>query len=401
MSTALARIDNTERVELLDTRSETGLATIEGGQQLSMWAATISAGFMKDGKPQVARDKKIQLHKDMADCSGIEAALDATGYSSLTITMLYDNVNECLKQLFCNYGSTKIFGDSDKLTCMKIADGKVARTEILKGDPRFKATLETCKVSTFVPFYLAEWDSDGADAQPRITFPDGLIPYRLRFTSKHSVNSFVQCLLSAKKITGGKLAGIPLTLSLVNKKVMTPTLERREVPVWSLVLKHPSGLPMTTNQVRSILQAGIEDAAQLALEAPRYDHEAVFEAEAILDATAEDVEEAAEQIQSGDSPEGRRLQFFAIVRDCPLGKDERQRAVTLMAETIGLSPGLYCRDGKASLSKFVQNVTPEQWDDAVEALCLETINYKAPHSVQQEPETVIEERDIHGDGLGL
>ena len=110
-----------EPVKLLDPRAEGGVISYESGQSMKMWAATISAGYKDGDTPRVVRDGKIRLHEDMGEAPGIKAALAATEHKSITITMLSDNIGDCLKQLFCAYGTVKIFGDQNSLTTMNVS----------------------------------------------------------------------------------------------------------------------------------------------------------------------------------------------------------------------------------------------------------------------------------------
>ena len=162
-----------EPVKLLDPYAAGGIKTHDSSQGLRMWAATISAGFKENNTPRVVTDGKFRLHEDMGDAPGIRAALDDSGWKSLTITMLSDSIGDCLKQLFTAYGSTKIFGDEKSLTLITRDGQGQKRQTVLAGTPEYEAALKQCKASTFVPFALAKWDEEG---NPSMSFPDGLAP---------------------------------------------------------------------------------------------------------------------------------------------------------------------------------------------------------------------------------
>jgi|GEM_PF-4891237 len=360
-----------EPVKLLDPRAEGGVISYESGQSMKMWAATISAGYKDGDTPRVVRDGKIRLHEDMGEAPGIKAALAATEHKSITITMLSDNIGDCLKQLFCAYGTVKIFGDQNSLTTMKLENGKQVRETIPSSDPRFQSMLSLCKPCTFVPFALAEWDEQN---NPSITFPDGLVPYRLRFGSINSAKAFVDSLQAIKRLTGGHLVGVPLVLSIAYKTVMTPDLKRQSVPVWNPVLKHPKGIQFGARDIQRVLTAGIRDAQQMALPASIALDEQVMEAVVVSEERIAD-EETGEVIMQGshqdlrtittaEVPARRQEDYFKAMQGTPYVTDaHRPRLIQRMADAAGVVIS------NPSLRELAEVATASEWEICAEVMC--------------------------------
>jgi Recombination directionality factor-like len=394
-----------ETVHLLDPRSETGLTKYEPG--LRMWAATVSAGWKNpQGIPQVSRDGKIILHEDMGDAPGIKAALEATGYRSITITMLSDGIGDCLKQLFCSYDTTKIFGDHTALTVMRMEGDKQVRKVIKNGEPGWKEMLAKTKPCTFVPFALAEWDENDLAA---ISFVDGFVPYRLRFGSNNSIRAFVEALQAIKRITGGKLIGVPLNLSIAYKTVMCPDLCRRSVPVWNPVLKHPKGLRLGAAQIQGILTAGIKDAEQLALPEPiRLDDEEVLDA--IIKTEQQDaVDEESGEVTSAQTdaaithadmriiteaevPEQRRLDYFRNMQNTPYVHDEARAILVQRCANIA---GLHLSE--PSLRELVFAANAEEWRICEEVMCKAAAGFHGTDAPEKSAKAVVSEEDPYAD----
>lgn len=363
-------------VMLLDPRAEGGVTQYQSGVNLRMWAATISAGFKEDNTPRVVRDGKIQLHQDMGDAPGIRQALEATNYVSLTITMLSDDINECLKQMFTCYGNVKVFGDQHQLTVMRMNDGRQERKVITPADPLWRETLRMCKPSTFVPFALSAW---GDDNNPFLYWPDGFIPYRLRFGSLNSARAFADSLQAIRKLTGGRLVGVPLTLTLVYKTVMTPDLKRQTVPVWNLVLKHPSGMPMRSADIQRVLTAGTQDAQMMALPASiDVDPEVVYQADELIESQLENAEsgephlnpDAIHTVSTGAKTSTRVEDFFRATQGTPWSTDEfRPILVQEMADAAGIALE------SPSLRLLAEQATTEEWGTCTLVMCRKAADF--------------------------
>ena len=376
-----------ETVSLLDPRAEGGIAVHDSSKGFRMWAATISAGWKVPGEqhPRVVRDGVMRLHEDTGEAPGIKAALAATGGKSLTITMLSDSIADCLKQMLCSYGATKVFGDQNALTVMKMEGGQVVRSVITKDDPKFGPTLKLCKAVTFVPFALAEW---GDDNEPKMQFPDGLMPYRLRFGSVNSARLFVDSLQAIKALTGGRLKGVPLMLSLSYQSKMYPDpadnqLKRTVVPIWRPVLKHPKGITLGARDIQRVMLAGMADAEMLALPASIDMNdpevvEAIIEGEQqmereveadpgtgeVIDAVFTNANPDLRTATTQEVPRRRVDDYFRATQNTPFATDaQRPNMVRRMAIAAGVELG------EPSLALLAEKATADEWDIANETLC--------------------------------
>ena len=406
-----------ETVQLLDPRAEGGIAVHDSKKGLRMWAATVSAGWKEPGaqNPSVVRDGKMRIHEDTGAAPGLKAALAKSDGFALTITMLSNNIADCMKQMLCSYGSVKVFGDHNGLTVMRMVDGAVDKKIILPSDPQFAKTLDMCKAVTFIPFALAEW-TEGENPEPYIVFPDGYLPYRLRFGSVNSARVFVDSLQAIKRLTGGQLIGVPLHLSLSYQSKMYPDkkdnqLKRTVVPIWSPVLKHPKGIALGARQIQGILTAGIQDASQLALPAPidMSDPEVV---EAVLVA-----DEKVDRIEATEGGEVTEAEFTpaADLRDIRTltaqevpgrRKDDYFRACqkTIFATDQG-RPALVARMAKASgveidapsLVLLCERATHEQWAICNEVMCKALAAYHGTEEPTKEAKPVITSGDPYAE----
>jgi hypothetical protein len=350
-----------ETVAILDPRAPGGVTQYGGAEQFRTWAATISAGTKEEGKqnPTISRDGRIYLHEDMGPAPGIREALEQSGGKKLTVTMLSDRIGECLKQMFVCYDKVKIFGNEKALTVMKLDnDGNQMREVVhaAENPEKFQRLLSMCKPSTFVPFALAAWDEDQL---PFMVWPDGFVPYRLRFGSINAARGFVESLQSIKKLTGGRLVGVPLELTLTYKWVMDPKLVRRQVPVWTVRLKHPSGMPMRTETIRNVLAAGIQDASVMALPASiEMEEEALFAHDERIES---ELDEAAVRKAVEGSVEERVQDYFRAMQGTPWATDEfRPDMVAKCAAAAGLVLD------NPSLKELAEVATDEEWKAASE-----------------------------------
>jgi hypothetical protein len=243
--------------------------------------ATISAGFKnKDGWPEVSRDGTIYVRGgDRAP--GLVAELERRGNKSLTLALVHNDPKDVLQQWFATYSKTRLeqHGDEHQITIIRLKNtGQKDR----KGNPIMAPERETVrrdadpkryamlaadmKVQTSLYFALAGWEHD----EPKLIFPDGLGLYRLAFTSLNSAEAIKSQLSYIASLTGGRVAGVPLELSIAYRNLAGPDGVRRDrVPIWSLVLNPPKTIELNPARVASILQSGIEQATSLAIAAPR------------------------------------------------------------------------------------------------------------------------------------
>ena len=389
-----------ETVSLLDPRAEGGIAVHDSTKGFRMWAATISAGWKENDSPRVVRDGMIRLHEDTGPAPGIAAALKAHGGKALTITMLSDSIADCMKQLLTAYGSTRVYGDNNGLTIMGVRDGKMVHDVILPGDPKFAPTLKLCKATTFIPFALAEW-GDGDDPEPKMQFPDGLLPYRLRFGSVNSARVFVDQLQAIKRLTNGHLKGIPLLLSISYQSKTyfdekEQKIKRTTVPIWNPVLKHPKGLTLGTAMIQRVMLAGMADAQMLALPAPMDMTdpevvEAIIESEEKIDrevhadpTTGEVIEGQFTEtnpdlrtITTQEVPRRRVDDFFRAGQSTPFVRDsQRPNMVRRMAIASGVELG------EPSLALLAEKATADEWEIAMETFCKAVAAYHGTEEVK-------------------
>lgn len=256
--------------------------------------ATISAGYLQPGgqggysKPVVSRDGTIyvngkqNLQAAFETVPGLAKALQATNRKRLTIAFPFDDLALFIQQRFSRYSATalELYGDQDGLTRIKTVSEEVTdqRTGEIRTRPKvvheklpadsdeFVQALELVKTQTSVYFLLAEWKDDVA----RVVMPDGMGLYRLRMTSRNSINSIVNSLRWIAKLTGGRIAGVPFDLFLENQNVVGPDGKRRDVPVWQLVMKPPKQIELTTANFQVVMGNALEQGERLkVLPAPR------------------------------------------------------------------------------------------------------------------------------------
>ena len=309
--------------------------------------ATISAGYRdKDTKrPVVARDGKIQLHDTSGRADGLREALKATGFKSLTIALVHEPEFGGVQQRFSKYSATAIemFGDARSITVM----GK-ERKVLLAGTPEYEKARVQCKADTFVFFTLAEWTAEG----PRMLFPDGFGCYRIRMTSRNSARNLAATIAHLRKFTRGRVAGIPLTISLNNQDVAGPDGTRRNVPVWSFTMRPPGGLALDSRQVSSALALGIGEAQALALPAP--DSITVEAAELDID-TAIDEEAMAVLDRGAVDKAAFTSAYFAITKGTVLEQPEARQSFVR-----GACAQMECSFETDSLKEFLGKATPEE-----------------------------------------
>lgn len=344
----------------------TDLATtkpLEGFQQLDVYAggvkqeearvdalATVSAGkkVQKDGKwiPQVSRDGSIILHDPEGRAPGLARMLKASP-KLLTITFAHDNPQSIIQQRFVRYSASKLELHGDQFGLTEITDREHVYHEA--GSEAYKELLESCKTSASVYFMLAEWDEDG---RPRVIMPDGLGYYRLRFTSRNSLSNLMAQLRMVYDFTGGRLAGVPFDLRLVNREVADPKGGRRTVPVWTITMRRPGEMSMSSENFRQVLTSGLHAGRQLKLPPPRPEslEVAMLEPDVDLD-TVELDDQQRKQLESGIDPVQQKRRWFGAVKGTHL-EDEDARASFLEAHT-----------GMSSLADVVKYLKPEEFDE--------------------------------------
>ena len=256
---------------------------------------------------------------------------------------------------------------------MQGPDGKVVPEAVRKfhpvGSDKYAEAVEKCKVQTSFYFVLARWDEQG---NPKLVFPDGLGFYRLRFTSLNSAENIRSQLayIASLPLTGGRIAGIPLELSIDYRDVAGPDGSRRNVPVWTLVLRPPSTIELDVAATTRILESGMEQAKGLALPMPRLETFEDAESEGPdIDLDRVDVIEGEARTVSADEARhlrgGGRADPDWLIRNYFAGagrtslRDDEGREAFLLAFTGG-------RTG--SLSEFAATASRRESEDLLKAL---------------------------------
>lgn len=374
--------------------------------------AVISAGFKgeKNGRsfPVVSRDGAIQVSDPSGRAPGLAAELKRRGGKSLTIAVVSNDPNEVLQQSFAYRSATRLmaWGNHESVTVINVREeqdehGKpvqvVERKTHPAGTATYKAAVEKCKVESNFYFVLARWDEDG---QPKLVFPDGLGFYRLRFTSLNSAENIRSQLayIASLPITGGRVAGIPLELSIDYREVSGPDGSRRRVPVWTLVLRPPSTIELDVVQTTRILERGMEQARGLALPLPTVQSFEVAEREgddvdldqaAVIEGEARTVSaDEARTLRGGGKadPDWLIRQYFAGAGRTSL-RDDEGRERFLLAFTRG-------RTG--SLAEFAATATRRESEDLLKALAdevaAEISERPAAPMIASEPTTTVTPR---------
>lgn len=346
--------------------------------------ATISAGFKKQGGngksfPQVSRDGTIHISDQSGRAPGLAAELKRRGGKSLTIAVVSNNPSEVLQQRFAVYSTTRLlaYGNEQGVTVIHVRDvqgpdGKIVPEAVRKhypaGSDKYNEAVEKCKVQTSFYFVLARWDDQG---QPKLIFPDGLGFYRLRFTSLNSAENIRSQLayIASLPITQGRIAGIPMELSIDYRDVAGPDGSRRNVPVWTLVLRPPETIELDVAQTTRILESGMEQARGLALPMPRLETFETAESEGPdIDLDREVIEGEARTVSADEArtlrgggkadPDWLIRQYFAGAGRTSL-RDDEGRERFLLAFTRG-------RTG--SLAEFAATATRRESEDLLKAL---------------------------------
>lgn len=368
--------------------------------------ATISAGYKNaDGFPVVSRDGTIYVRSgDRAP--GLIAELGRRGNKSLTIALVHNDPKDVLQQWFATYSKTRLEarGDADEITLIHLRDTgrknrrnepvlEPERETIRRADnpKRFAMLAASMKVQTSLYFALAEWDG----AEPRLIFPDGLGLYRLAFASLNSAEAIKSQLSYIASLTGGRVAGVPLELSIAYRNLAGPDGVRRDrVPIFSLVLQPPETIKLSPSMVASILQSGIEQAQQLAIAAPRPETLELAEYEGpdvdlddtrVIDGEARPITQQDAHRLAGGGPirnsKGFTTSFMMMVSGSSL-EDKPNRQTFMLAHTRGRYD---------SLKTFAENASHEEGNALVQAaadwLNQERSESPAPPVRQEAPPT--------------
>jgi hypothetical protein len=389
----------------LSTRASTELAIGGGGgvghtlnkytgqlelaQPRQQWIATISAGYRLPGKdghagnPAVSRDGRIHLHDDDGQAPDLAAALEATGHRSLTISFPWDDLDQIIQERFTVYQSGLLAAHGDHRGITVLKDG---RRFVPPDSEEFQriTSSKTCKVSSIIFFCLGEW----SEAGPELVWGerDGYGVYAIRTTSKNSTESirgYLQHNILPR--THGRLAGLLFELFLTYRNTADGSGTLRRIPVWTIRLRPPGGVRLSSRNFVSTIAAGLEQGAALMLPAPSAD--AIDE---VLSHYEPEDQDEGLQIQEPDDHEIELLErggpcdrarwtghWHALARDTQYGSESGRRSF-LFGYTGGRC---------SSLSEFLQTATDTEASDLIVALG-EAI-HEERQSASQKPALVV------------
>lgn len=264
-----------ERAPLLDVYAG-GLSDEEVRQDC---IATISAGWKDEsGRPVVSRDRKIILHDPGGRAPGLRQALEATKQQRLLIAFAKDRPSEFMFSRFAEYSASKVITTGDHRSLVTIDAGQRRRYEA--GTAQYQRLLARCKVETWVYFHLAVIDQQG----PYLVFPDGGLPYRLRFTSRNSRRNLDAALKYLGDFTGNSFGGWPFELAIDNRDLATGDGSRRNAPVFTFNPKFGEGARVDSRMFGRFRSEALAQAATLlSLPSPggEYQDETAFGDEAL------------------------------------------------------------------------------------------------------------------------
>ncbi|MBZ9712222.1 hypothetical protein [Deinococcus multiflagellatus] len=330
--TAIESTRTEEHITLLDVYAENGVREVTPRVDA---LATISAGAKAKNasNPTINRDGTISLHDPEGRASGLAATLAASGGKVLTIAFPFNDWDSVVQMRFAEYSASRLlcFGDQHSIT--EITD-KGERKVHPAGTPEYDALRKRCKVTVNVYFVLAAWDlkdPQGGSMGPGVLFPDGLGFYRLRFTSRNSLDNLLNTWKLIKKMSGDRISGVPLDLQLVNREVSGPDGKRRNVPVWTFTMKPPQGLQLTSRNFQATLSQALKSGEELMLPAPDGD-----EIDAAFEVITPDQDEApalterqTRELTNGFNAAAVRTKYFAITNNTPYAHQPgRARLIT-------------------------------------------------------------------------
>jgi hypothetical protein len=243
----------------------------------------ISAGYRAEGRdgqrglPRATRPddaQQIHLHDPMNTAPELRRILEANHWNHLTIAFPLDDPRLFISQIFTRYSATRleIYGDALSVTyidnrpqTMEANHGQPLHRVFPSGSAEYERLVRTCKADTRIAFCLAEWTDEGS----QVIFPDGLGTYAIRTTSRHSVRNILAKIAETAQYTHGMIAGLPFTLRIVHRPNVTgPDGTQRQVPLWSITTKPPSGISLSSRTFRQIATAALREGRQLMLPSP-------------------------------------------------------------------------------------------------------------------------------------
>jgi hypothetical protein len=325
--------------------------------------ATISAGYRAgDGnasRPQASRDGTIYLHDPDKRAPGLADALKATSGKALTVAFLADDPAKIVQQRFMSYSATRLvaYGDERRITWIKWRDEQdekagFDRVVFEAGTDEYERARAKMKVYASVYFALAHYDDGG---EPEVLFPDGLGFYRLRTTSLNSLRALKSSLENVRRLTGGRLRGIPFELSIGYREVARPNGRKTKIPVWQAILRPPEGIVLGSRTFARLAQAGLQQGRMLALP-PATDELLAAEAADALEAdfaeVAEPTEAEAELVGKGGRCDAEywTTRWHATAANSRYESDEERHRLI-----FAITRGRY-----ASLATFLSEATEEE-----------------------------------------
>jgi hypothetical protein len=302
------------------------------------WLATISGGYLDTSRdPPIPRASRQQderwIHMapdDRARAPGLYQLLEAGKFRTLEIAVASDRPEDFLQQRFEQRTATRLvaYGDEHQITEIVVREVRQNNRTVLvpeprkvyrAGEPEYAAKARQCNVVGSFFFVPARWKGN----EPSMFFPDGLGVHRLRFTSRNSLREIMGSLRQLSNLTGGRLAGLPLRLTLDWREVADPTGTNRTIGVWSLRFVPPESLELTPRIWRDLAGAALAEGETMRLPIPNLEtvEDAADTVDVDLDApTAPQLR----SLKSGPPCDQRFYQqaWFARVKDSPLDSDE-------------------------------------------------------------------------------
>jgi hypothetical protein len=302
------------------------------------WLATISAGYTDTSRdppiPRASRQADAKwIHmtpEDSLRAPGLRTALELRDYRWLEIAVPFDDPSQFIQQRFEKRSASRLemHGDEHQLTEIVVREVRQNNRTVLVPEPRrvhpagsaeYARLVEQCSVSVSVFFVLSYWKG----STPTIHFPDGLGVYRLRFTSRHSLRSIWGSLKQLSGLTGGRLAGLPLRLTLEWREVADPTGHNRMIGVWTPRFVPPAELELTPRLWQNLAGQALAEGEAMRLPLPA--EETVEDAAQTLDVDLDAPPPSAlAELKAGPRADARYYQqaWFAAVKGSPLDSEE-------------------------------------------------------------------------------
>lgn len=324
----------------------------------------------------VSRDHKIYLHDDPSfpRAEGLKAALEATQYRGLTVAFPFRDESEFIRWRYAAYTRSALLwaGDDETLTVFS----KEGPVQLHSGGKEYEQLIQDprTKVSYSVYFVLAEW-LDATHIE--LVFPDEFGVYRIRTTSKKTIDNLRTALRTVRNISGGHFAGVPFDLRLVNYQGVDRTGLKRTFPVFAFGMKARGGLRLSSGNFKAALTSGNAAAAALQLP-PIRDADPQHDAPEELETEVTKVQEGAVTAAAPEEPEADYLEAeFTPVEDDALRNLETNKDPEAMKKQwFASTKGTHLYNGEAraeflarhvdgvdSLSKVVGLLRPEQFSE--------------------------------------